>query len=219
MIAGVLLAILLLGVTDSVRAEPALQIEVEEKALTLEITGDQGDEFWLLQHSGDGETWADLLFLERDRKGSAAMAELDLSKLQAESSMIRAVQLKQDDPFYRDFLAARMRWRTSCLTNYRYEIRWNWSFFTWNGRMDVADGEVVAVETISSFPFEIGPLDERTIDGWFEEIARQRSQGAEVIDVTWHPDLGYPMSGFIDFSRLIADEEQSWTISVVTPLK
>ncbi len=33
-----------------------------------------------------------------------------------------------------------------------------------------------------------------------------------VIQVTWHPEFGYPTSVYIDQSRMIADEEQWWTI-------
>jgi len=133
--------------------------------------------------------------------------------------MFRAVQLEGEDRFYRDFLTARARWESTGFTSYVYEVTWNWSFFSWHGNVTVLDGEVTETETISSFPKGIGPLDELTIDGWFEKIARARAQGAEDIQVTWHPDLGYPVTGFIDVSVQIADEEQSWTIHSLTPFR
>ena len=58
-----------------------------------------------------------------------------------------------------------------------------------------------------------------TIDGWFDLIENARARGAETIDVTWDADFGFPADGFIDESTLIADEEISWSIPSLTPLR
>lgn len=38
------------------------------------------------------------------------------------------------------------------------------------------------------------------------------NQKAETVNVTYHPDLGYPLTIYIDVSQTIADEEQGYTV-------
>ena len=202
--------------------QPTLNLDLSAGRLTFDLVGDVGSDPWILQHSVDGKAWRDLVFLERDGGLSVPGVELDLKALpegRTRSAMFRAVQLAAEDPFYREFLAARARWEAARLASYHYELRWNWSRLFWHGNLTVIDDEVASSEAISSFPEGIGPLDLLTIDGWFDKIADARAQGAEMIEVRWHPELGYPESGFIDVSLLIADEEQSWTIRSLALLR
>ncbi len=37
-------------------------------------------------------------------------------------------------------------------------------------------------------------------------------QKAETVEVTYHPDRGYPLTIYIDVSQMIADEEQGYTV-------
>ncbi|MCB1100407.1 MAG: hypothetical protein KDN22_32885 [Verrucomicrobiae bacterium] len=199
----------------SAASEAALHVESSADRLTFHVDADEGAAaFWVLQQSLDGKSWQDLLFLDE------GTAEVSWGSLRgSRSALFRAIGLEKDDTALREFLAARQQWRSGGFDRYRYDVRWNWSFFSWYGTLTVVDREVIASEKILSFPEEIGPLELLTIDGWFEKIAAARTNDAETIDVTWDSDFGFPASGFIDFSALIADEEQSWTIDSFSPLR
>ncbi|MEZ5326644.1 MAG: DUF6174 domain-containing protein [Verrucomicrobiales bacterium] len=190
-------------------------MESSADRLTFHVDADEGAAaFWVLQQSLDGKSWEDLLFLDE------GTAEVSWGSLRgSRSALFRAIGLEKDDTALREFLAARQQWRSGGFDRYRYDVRWNWSFFSWYGTLTVVDREVIASEKILAFPEEIGPLELLTIDGWFEKIAAARTNDAETIDVTWDSDFGFPASGFIDFSALIADEEQSWTIDSFSPLR
>lgn len=215
---------LLLAVVPCSDAEPVTELRVGMSAerLMFQLADDGGVLPWVLQSSRDGRKWRDLAFMERAKGGGGPAAELDRAVLPGSdlrTMLFRAVRLEGDDPFLREFLAARARWNAAGYSGYRYELRWNWSMFSWDGRLTVRDGVAVSAETVFSYPEGLDPLAMLSIDGWFDKIADARAQGAEVIEVEWHPELGYPMSGFIDVSTLIADEEQSWTIRSVAALR
>ena len=185
------------------------------------LEGDEGTEPWVLQHSSDGELWEDLLFL--DSKGGSEQSAADVGWAAIPGpgpklTLFRAVQLEGEDPAYREFSPLARDGESLVLTGTATSSAGAWSFFSWRGILTVADGEVTSFEKIMSFPEEIEPLDLLTIDGWFDKVPGFQAQGAEVIDVSWHKELGYPVSGFIDISTLIADEEQSWTIGSLSPL-
>jgi trimeric autotransporter adhesin len=206
------------GVADS---EATLRVDLAAEKLTFYLVGDAGELPWVLQHSQDGIAWEDLIPLESIGNESGPTVEVALSSLpesRAELGLFRAIQRDDVEPEEREFREARTRWENASLGSYRYEVRSNWSFFTWHGTVTVIDGEVTASEKIMAFPEDIEPLELLTIDGFFDKVANAKADGAEVVDVTWHPELGYPESGFIDISMLIADEEQSWTILSLSPL-
>jgi hypothetical protein len=202
----------------------ALHLDLSADGLTFRLVGDGGDSPWVLQHSQDGKVWEDLLFLDRKEDGSGPGVEVALSALPGRavgSALFRAVRLKDDDPARRDALAARSRWRLSGFgrDRYRYEIRWQFSFFFWHRTVTVVDDEVVSSETIESQPPWAEAPELPTIDDLFDKIADARASDADTIEVSWHPEFGFPSSGFIDLSLLIADEEQSWTIESFSPLR
>lgn len=203
-------------------AGEVLKIDRDGDHLSFELAHDGNRENWVLQYSPDGRDWKDLVFLEEVAGESRSTVEIDvraMSGVKLESAFFRAARLAGDDEFYREFLASRVRWTTSAPSSYTYEVTSNWSFFTWHGVVTVVDGEVTGMETISSFPEGTGPLDELTIEGWFEKIMTASDRGVDTLTVTWDKTLGYPTSGFIDVSILIADEEQSWTMKNLTPLE
>jgi hypothetical protein len=211
-----------LGAGASAQNQNSLSVVHAGDKLSFEVVDEGGKNPWVLQYSADGQVWQDVIFLDRTDGQTKLTGEIEVTGMtgvQMESAFFRAVKLSEDDAFYREFLAARVRWTILGPSNYTYEVNWNWSFFTWNGRVTVVDGMVTATETISSFPEGIGPLDELTIEGLFQKIGNARDRGAERIVVDWDPELGFPASGFIDISVLIADEEQSWTIRKIVPLE
>lgn len=201
--------------------ETTLHLALSVDRLTFRLAGDGGAP-WILQHSRDGRAWADLLYVEPANDGDEPVAAVEWSALPepaAASSWFRAVLLEKEDPVIRDLLAARGSWRSSGFDRYRYGLRWNWSFFAWHGEITVVDGKVVHSETIAAFPGQIEPPELLTIDGWFDKVAHARHRGAEIIEVKWHPQFGFPSSGFIDVSTLIADEEESWAIDSFSPMR
>lgn len=76
-------------------------------------------------------------------------------------------------------------------------------------RAEVRDGVLVATDPPGSTP--------PTVPELFDLIAEAlRAQAAEV-RVTYHATLGYPVQLWIDRSRLVADEEFGYEVTVVAP--
>ena len=199
----------------------ALRIERGGADFFFQVVGEDGLGEWLLQFSADGRDWQDLLFLERGAEAEAVprvqVSPAALPVPNAERGLFRVVECPEGDRFYRDYLAARFRWRASGITSYQYGFRWSTMIF-WRGKISVVDGEVSSYERLEAFPpfFEEPPLY-RTIDGLFDRIADAWASNAASIRVTWDRQFGYPRSVFIDQSLMIADEEQSWTIEFLEP--
>ena len=224
-VASAVLAALLAAVTtipcSRADTEALLHIEARADGFAFRLAGAEGGAPWLLQHSLDGRAWEDLLFLDGKADGGGQPAvEVRLGILEepdAHRGFFRAVQLEQDDPLLRRLLAERARWRLSGFDSYQYRLRQNFGWISWLGIVTVRNREVAAFETIDLQPPVVEPPEAPTIEDLFGRIADAIARDAEMIDVTWHPDFGYPSSCYIDFSTLIADEEQGWTIDEFTP--
>ena len=201
----------------------ALRIEWSGADFSFQMVGDDGFGQWLLQFSADGSEWQDLLFLERGVETGGVpgvqVSPAGLPVTNAERGLFRVMEYPEVDRFYRDYLAARSRWRASGLTSYRYGFRWSTMIF-WDGAIEVIDGQVSSYERLEAFPpfFEEPPMY-RTIEGLFDRIADARARDAASIEVTWDPEFGYPRSAAIDQSLLIADEEQYWSIVFLEPIR
>ena len=201
----------------------ALRIEWSGADFSFQVVGEHGLGEWLLQFSADGRDWQDLLFLERGAEEGAVpgvqVSPAALPVPNAERGLFRVMEYPEVDRFYRDYLAARSRWRASRITSYRYGFRWSTMIF-WDGSIEVIDGEVASYDRLEAFPpfFEEPPMY-RTIEGLFDRIADARARNAASIEVTWDPELGYPRSAAIDQSLLIADEEQYWAIGFVDVIR
>ena len=201
----------------------ALRINWDGDDFSFRVAGEDGLGEWLLQFSADGRDWQDLLFLERGvETGGVPGVQVSPAALpvpNAERGLFRVMEYPEVDRFYRDYLAARSRWRASGITSYRYGFRWSTMIF-WDGSIEVIDGEVASYDRLEAFPpfFEEPPMY-RTIEGLFDRIADARARNAASIEVTWDPELGYPRSAAIDQSLLIADEEQYWSIGFVEPIR
>lgn len=57
-----------------------------------------------------------------------------------------------------------------------------------------------------------------TIDDLFELIEDARQQDADILEVTYNDEFGYPEKIVIDYSTAMADEEISYTISGYSPI-
>ena len=163
----------------------ALRINWDGDDFSFCVAGEDGLGEWLLQFSQDGSDWQDLLFLERGVETGAVpgvqVSPAALPVTNAQRGLFRVVEYPEGDRFYREYLAARSRWRASGLTSYRYGFRWSTMIF-WDGAIEVIDGQVSSYERLEAFPpfFEEPPMY-RTIEGLFDRIAdarpRSRSRG------------------------------------------
>lgn len=203
--------------------EALLHIEARADGFAFRLAGAEGGAPWLLQHSRDGTAWEDLLFLDgKVNGGEGSELEVRLGILEepdARRGFFRAVRLEQDEPLLRRLLAERARWRLSGFDSYQYQLRQNFGWISWLGIVTVRNREVASFETIDLQPPVVEPPEAPTIEELFGRIADAMARDAELIEVTWHPDFGYPSSCYIDFSTLIADEEQGWAIDAFTPLR
>lgn len=114
-------------------------------------------------------------------------------------------------------------WQSQNLTDYDFILeRQCFCPEDWRGPVvvQVRGGEVVSVtyvssgETAAAEKFE----DVDTIEELFG-IIRDAYEGkntfdekAETVNVSYHPEMGYPLTIFIDVSTMIADEEQGYAI-------
>ena len=220
---SVLTALMLSVVTVLPARALSFEIGWTGAMFSFRVVGEDGLGEWLLQFSADGSDWQDLLFLERGvETGGVPGVQVSPAALpvpNAERGLFRVMEYPEVDRFYREYLAARSRWRASGLTSYRYGFRWSTMIF-WDGSIEVEEGLVSSYDRVQAFPpfFEEPPLY-RTIDGLFDRIEQAWTEGAASISVTWHPEFGYPSSVGIDQSLLIADEEQYWTIGFLEPIR
>ena len=200
---------------------PPLELTMEGNSMTFQLKSGDLSESWILQQSSDGAKWTDLVPLEgsRDMVGfgvKADRATLGIGDL--EKVFFRAKKISLNEEVKQKYLAALARWDEFNLTNYSYLVNSNQGMISYEARYTVVDGEVTEVETILAWPPFFEPPS-RTIEDWFATVASAIDQNAVTIEIDWNSELGYPESGFIDISRMLADEERGWTISEITPLE
>jgi len=81
-------------------------------------------------------------------------------------------------------------------------------------RVDVRDGSIVGVTKLGTG--ETLPRDQwvhYTVEGLFDWIEGKLAQHPEYIRVEFDPVLGHPVSGFVDQSSLMNDEEMGFELS------
>lgn len=118
--------------------------------------------------------------------------------------------------------AARHRWRTNDLVTYQFQFYWRCIVchpnFKELVRVDVRDGSVVGVTRVATgaaLPPDQWVHD--TVEGLFDWIEGKLALHPEVIWVTFDPALGHPVSGFVDQSSLMNDEEMGFELSSLSP--
>lgn len=120
-------------------------------------------------------------------------------------------------------------WRTQKITSYAFELQRDcFCPEDVRGPVDIVvrNGEPTSVTYVSNGqPASelFGTVD--TVDELFSTL-RDAYEGrnffdqkAESVQVTYHPDLGYPLTIFIDVSQTIADEEQGYTVKALAPAR
>jgi hypothetical protein len=119
--------------------------------------------------------------------------------------------------------AARERWRTNGLVTYQFQFYWRCIVchpnFRELVRVDVRDGSIVGVTKLATG--EALPPDQwvhYTVEGLFDWIEGKLALHPEVIRVTFDSVLGHPVSGFVDQSSLMNDEEMGFELNSLGPL-
>jgi hypothetical protein len=201
---------------------PPLELTMKGDAMTFQLKSFDLAESWILQQSTDGVNWTDLVPLEGSWDIVGFGVEVDRSALgigDLEKVFFRAKKFSRNEEVKKKYLAALAKWTESNLTSYSYLVNSDQGMIGYEARYTVIDGEVTEVETILAWPPFLEPPPSRTIEDWFATVASAIEQNAVVVNVAWNSGLGYPESGYIDISKMIADEERGWTISEVTPLE
>jgi len=112
----------------------------------------------------------------------------------------------------------RKKWMSQMVANYQFNFRWICfcaleymtpvNITVRENRIDSAafvEGDVpVAIEELKRY---------RTIDGLFDLLQEGIDKNAHSILVDYHPELGYPIDGWIDYEAAIADEELGFEIN------
>ena len=114
-------------------------------------------------------------------------------------------------------------WQSQNLTNYDFTLeRQCFCPEDWRGPVNimVRNGKVTSVTYVSNGQTasaeKFGDVD--TIEKLFGVIRdayegkNSFEQKAETVNVTYHPEKGYPLTILIDVSTMIADEEQGYTV-------
>jgi uncharacterized protein DUF6174 len=112
---------------------------------------------------------------------------------------------------------ARAQWRSQNILDYRYTFRR--SCFCGPDVRDPAQvtvrgGQIVSVQSVATGA-ALDPEFYYTIEGLFDVLADAIDQDAATLSATYDSGLGYPTSAFIDYSEMIADEEQGFETSAL----
>lgn len=113
--------------------------------------------------------------------------------------------------------AARQRWRANRSVTYQFQFHWlciicHPIFRDWV-RVDVRDGTIDEVTSLATG--EVVPRDRWvhfTVEGLFDWIEGKLAMHPEYIRAEFDPVLGHPVSGFVDLSSLLNDEEMGFEL-------
>ena len=194
---------------------PLLSVTKQAGDFRFLLTGTDGNApgLWVIQSSFNLDAWEDLAVMEDRNAAGALMIEFPAEAVTEPGHpgrFFRARRFDGDAAALRAYLEARNAWLASGIDSYSMEVNWQVSWFFWHGNVAVRNNRVVSAVPINTNFFE--PPEPRTMDDWFAVLKRAIDRKAERIVVTYNKTFGYPQSVFIDMSRMIADEEQGWTI-------
>ena len=173
---------------------------------------------WVIQSSFNMDAWEDLAVMEDRNAAGVLMMDMPAESLLIEGRsgrFFRARSFDGDAQALRFYLEARTKWQASGVDSYSMDVNWQVSWFFWDGNIVVRNNQVISAVARNSNFFE--PPEPKTIDDWFAVLKHAIDRNAERIDVTYNKIYGFPQSVYIDMSRMIADEEQGWTITNFIP--
>lgn len=109
--------------------------------------------------------------------------------------------------------AARRRWEAAAITDYRYDIVIRCFCPPLDAGVTVSGSAVVSSEPLTEGATAPEP---RTIDQLFDDLERELASAERgAYSITYHPDLGYPMSVSADPIELAVDDEYAYEILVI----
>ena len=118
------------------------------------------------------------------------------------------------------FLANKQVWDALGWENYDYTVQRQCfcpAPYVKKMRVHVRAGKVVSAVTVEdNLAVDAKILsDLKTINDWFALINKELQRPAEIVDVKYQSQFGYPLRIHIDISRRVADDEQVIVISQV----
>ena len=106
-------------------------------------------------------------------------------------------------------------WEALGIRDYRFGF--NWSCYCAPGYADpviitVTDGEISWIVRVADGIEVVDHAGYKTLDGLFDYLVTQHSNGAHHISVTYDPKYGYPTEGFVDQISRAVDDEISFSV-------
>ncbi len=112
-------------------------------------------------------------------------------------------------------------WDAFATTNYAFDFNWVcFCLIEWVSKVTLtaSGGAIISADFVESGE----PVTDeqqlnfyKTVDGLFDVIQDAIDRSAVSIQVEYDPDLGYPVSAFIDYETQLADEELGFEVSNV----
>lgn len=202
------------------QGEPPLRIEswaLGRNGMQLTFATQWGSRY-RVESSADLKTWSSLLVTEPAQDFSMTLFEAS----PPESARFYRVAFFGWEELRAELAAARQRWNEAGWLNCQFDFRRqcscppNWVAWV---RVTVHQGaiqQVVLTETGEVLPQERWAdyllLPDLTVERLFDWIEGQLNLNPEDIQVEFDPVQGTPLSGFVDQSRMIADEEVSFQV-------
>ena len=119
--------------------------------------------------------------------------------------------------------AARRKWSSTQSKDYRFTFRWI-CFCRFRGPVGVTvrAGKIETIKSLADSDGGTIPRDQfndyKTVEQLFDLIAQAMEKKAESIKATYDTERGYPRSAYIDYHKMIADEEIGFEIKDFQPL-
>jgi len=215
-----LLALLTLAAAPALHAQGSAGLRIEswtrrdsEMELRLAFPTEFGRRY-RIEASTNLVSWETKLVTEASQGSSLAV----VVKAPAATPHFFRASLFDWEELRAELQAARQRWRTNGLVTYQFQFYWRCIIchpnFRELVRVDVRDGSIVGVTKVATG--EALPPDQwvhYTVEGLFDWIEGKLALHPEVIWVTFDPALGHPVSGFVDQSSLMNDEEMGFELS------
>ena len=215
-----LLAMLTLAAAPALHAQGSAGLRIEswtrrdsEMELRLAFPTEFGRRY-RIEASTNLVSWETKLVTEASQGSSLAV----VVKAPAATPHFFRASLFDWEELRAELQAARQRWRTNGLATYHFQFYWKCNNchpnFKELVRVDVRDGSIVGVTKVATG--EALPPDQwvhYTVEGLFDWIEGKLALHPEVIWVTFDPALGHPVSGFVDQSSLMNDEEMGFELS------
>lgn len=191
------------------------QIEIERIRLLssgipeLAIAADPGPTY-VLESTENFREWTSVLEFER-KESTTIITDTQSGKTSRRFYRV----LEKKNKASEDLRKNREIW--SSLNSLDYTYRFNWNCFctpeyTQPVFITVQKNRITQVIDVESgTPLSVGDFDRyHTIDGLFDEIQKAIDQDAHQINVSYHPNSGYPVSSWIDYNQFQVDEERGF---------